>query len=202
MVVEHHSDIPNCPKCRRVVLQPLELPGTAEEALTCRECHGVWLSRETVASGVQLTLPDPDFELSDRNYDRKAGLCPFGHGILIRAKPVIEPACYLDRCPKCGGVWFDHGEWQRLAAAGITLELLDIWTKAWRRKKRREQARREYLNMLKNNLGKAVFQQTRQLARTLARHPFGNQALIFLREEMERLSRAETEKGEEDAGES
>ncbi len=48
-------------------------------------------------------------------HDDKTGLCPEGHGIMVRAKIDVEDPFYLEKCTHCGGIWFDSGEWQQIA---------------------------------------------------------------------------------------
>lgn len=62
--------------------------------------------------------------------DARTGLCPLGHGILIRARANTEPTFYLERCPHCHGIWFDNGEWNVLAEGHLLEHLEDLWDPA------------------------------------------------------------------------
>ena len=179
-----------CPKCKD---QPLTAgspaPGLSEdhEVLQCSTCHGTWLSRtaaeQMVADGEapaeidELTAPRNDA-------DRRTGVCPHGHGIMLRARVHLSEPFYLERCPHCGGIWFDAGEWNRLAGSYLLDHLQDFWNPAWQHRMRRQQDHQKYQERLRDELGEEVFARLARLARDLKEHPRKARALAFLRQEI------------------
>lgn len=81
---------------------------------TCGACHGLWLTKDVVAAGG----PTPDGQVNrvlgraaDVRHDDAARMCPSCPAILI---PKVVRGVEVDRCQKCGGVWLDAGEYERL----------------------------------------------------------------------------------------
>ena len=174
-----------CPKCRDVDLIPLRDDVYHNQMKFCRKCQGLWLYKEALsfADGPIPSLPT-DEAGHDDDADRKAGLCPFGHGVLIRARVDTEPAFFLDRCSTCGGIWFDRGELHLVAMAGLTEQLPDLWSPEWRRERRRERDRLEYLEDMKSKIGDGLFQRLTNLVEVLRENPLKRQVLDFLIDEL------------------
>jgi Zn-finger nucleic acid-binding protein len=163
------------------------LAGKSAQDYTCTECGGYWIGREHLSTILSLDSLEAEPRDHDKGADLKAGLCPHGHGILIRARLDLDPVFYLDRCMTCNGVWFDSGEWERVAAAGLAQGLFELWSHSFRRGQRMEKARSEYLELMKQRLGENVFNGINELAGLLKDHTYQKQALAFLHEEIELL---------------
>jgi len=129
------------------------------------------------------TLPEND-RLFD--HDSMTGLCPAGHGIMIRAKVDIDEPFYLDKCTSCGGIWFDRGEWLRIVENNLAENLCNIWSKAWQRKHSKEKNRAFFLNMNHKLLGDNIFNMIIQLSNMLKKHPEKNRAIALLQHEITR----------------
>lgn len=130
-----------CPKCKATELKTAGRGGTP--VLRCYTCHGMWASLEEAESLLmQGAITDPASMLPQKvQGDALAGLCPHGHGILARARVDGDEPFYLDRCTHCQGLWFDAGEWQRLASLHLEKNLADLWDPE--RRRRLQQARIE-----------------------------------------------------------
>jgi len=179
-----------CPKCKdSVLIRPL--PPTQESRVrqphACTECGGLWVTREEMDShdGVFTENPslEPDADLPF-DPDKRTGLCPLGHGLLIRARMDLDPPFFLERCSACGGIWFDKGEWNRVAENHLIDNLSDFWTSAWQRKQRQEKNRQTYLEMNKSVLGPDLYEEILRLADTLRDHPEKLRAMALLRQEI------------------
>ncbi|MEM7353322.1 MAG: zf-TFIIB domain-containing protein [Acidobacteriota bacterium] len=159
----------NCAKCSKTRLQKVR-GATQAPASSCPRCGGLWIA-DGKALGWQppaeLALPRAPAD----DADRRAGQCPNGHGILRRAQTHLGSGFYLDRCSACLGVWFDHGEWQQIAAAGLTSGLFEIWSESWQRDQRRRQADGKHRRRLREELGSEVVESIEALAATLRGHP-------------------------------
>ena len=113
--------------------------------------------------------------------DHRTGLCPHGHGILIRARVEAGRQFHLERCGICRGVWLDKGEWQHLAANHFLEHLDDLWDPTWRKRQRDEHSRHEMDAALEQRLGQALFMQLVQIMGQLRRHPARAQVLAWIR---------------------
>ena len=172
-----------CPKCVNIDLGKKSF----SRPYACPECGGIWVRKEDLSRMSDVIFNDHEDILSDNNtLDSKTGLCPEGHGIMIRAR--IEDDCpfYLERCSVCGGIWFDRGEWQRIAGHHFLKNLSDFWSYSWQQRQRRKKSRRQYLQKNEELLGNELFASLVTLAEKLKQHPEKGRALSFLREEIER----------------
>lgn len=122
--------MPTCPKCRDVELVHPE--GRASRLLRCPTCRGTWFPKDEARLEAAGALMGNDSTLRPGGGDGRTGLCPHGHGILIRARVDAEPAFFLERCPVCHGIWFDKGEWNALAQSHLLDRLDDLWNPAFR----------------------------------------------------------------------
>lgn len=116
--------------------------------------------------------------------DGRTGLCPQGHGILIRARIDAEPGFFLERCPVCHGIWFDKGEWNALAQSHLLEHLDDLWDPAFRHQVREAHDEAGYRLRLARDLGAEVLDRLDVLAVALAEMSprQQNAALAYLRE--------------------
>jgi Zn-finger nucleic acid-binding protein len=181
----------SCPKCREA---PLETPpGRATRVLRCSRCRGSWVPRDEARLEAVAALLDTESTIRPGEMqDGKTGLCPLGHGILIRARVDLDDdPFYLDRCSECAGIWFDKGEWTKVASSHL-LENLDLlWDPAWRHRVRAERAEADFAESLKRSVGARAYDLMAELVALLRAEPprIKSLALAFLREEIDRSPR-------------
>jgi Zn-finger nucleic acid-binding protein len=171
-----------CPKCDAGAL--LALDGSI--ALCCAKCSGFWVP--------PLGFEEPDIIASLKERDRRpsqhleqdhrTGPCPEGHGLLRRARVTNEDPYFLERCARCGGVWFDPGEWSRLAEADLLGDVTTLWSPAWREHLSEEQNRVSLEADLRHKLGVETFDLLETLAEKLSQQKLGGLALAYLRERL------------------
>jgi Zn-finger nucleic acid-binding protein len=170
-----------CPKCKTI-----EITKSGRSlAYSCENCGGLWL-----ADSAALAFSDGFDEINDREFapnnenDDRTGLCPSGHGIMLRARVDLEDPFFLERCTACGGIWFDKGEWQRFAKSRLSHNLNDLWSRSWQRRQLKEKSRETYLEINRKLLGEEVFQAVVRLAERLKDHPEKGRALALLNQEI------------------
>lgn len=181
-----------CPKCSAseiVSTMATELGvGRDEMPSLCAGCGGMWIPGHTALRAIfDQTTWRPSVALTtapDVAHERKTGNCPRGHGLLMRAKVYEEEPYYLEKCPKCGGYWFDHGEWDRLLGSRDRVHLQEFWCDAWQVRKQREQREQLAERALIERLGEGLFLEIKALSAKLRDHPHKDQALALLREQM------------------
>ena len=175
-----------CPKCKTVNLQALNSAvayvGTGALPQRCPRCRGFWVRGSTIfalhESGIIDELDAIDEDRPEP--DRRTGLCPEAHGILSRARVAWQNPYYLERCSKCGGLWLDAGEWQRLVKDNLIDHLDEIWAPEWRRKLWQQQEESQQRERLGEKLGDDVRKKLESLAEILVSHPERNRAVAFL----------------------
>lgn len=191
----------SCPKCREETLErkePLVYKRHEDEETPlyparCTRCKGVWLTRDEIqqwrAGDGVLELSPSEEPPADLEVDRKAGLCPDCGRILVRAALDGEEGelgrFYLDRCAHCGGIWFDHGEWNELAADEELDDLSRLWDPEWQRRRVEERNRRAYLDRLEERLGTELYVMVEDLLARLREEPeLKGPVLAHIREEL------------------
>jgi Zn-finger nucleic acid-binding protein len=174
-----------CPKCRQTEL--VTPPGPITGALRCPACRGTWLPRDEARVEVAGVLLESESMMRPNSAaDARTGLCPLGHGILIRAKVELDDPFHVERCPDCHGIWFDKGEWNTLAASHLLEHLDDLWDPAWRFRMRAERLERSQRAGLEHELGRPLVDMLETLATALREQTPRVQslALAYLKEEL------------------
>jgi len=178
----------HCPKCASQLLVPIDgvRASTGAAALQCPACSGYWVPPEL------LTLPSTLEILGQRDTRRRppasegmrTGQCPEGHGVLRRARVTLHDPYFLERCARCGGVWFDAGEWSRTVSENLLGNLSEVWSPAWRRHLSDQQSHESLEVDLKSKLGRELFDALHALAERLEGHPHRGVALAYLSERL------------------
>lgn len=173
-----------CPKCGSATLIALE----QTTALRCEKCAGFWVPPAALEeSAVAELLSQRDLHPAGRpEQDLRTGPCPDGHGLLRRARVTNDNPFFVERCARCGGVWFDPGEWSRLVAAGLVQNVTQLWSPAWRDHLSEEQNRAALEADLRQKLGAETFEALERLATQLSEQDLGALALAYLRERLHR----------------
>lgn len=168
-----------CPKCPEIVLRR---PTSGTPVYRCYHCHGMWVSTgEAQALLDEGRLLDPHSMLPQKaSGDHKTGLCPHGHGLLIRARVDVDDGFFIERCSSCKGLWFDAGEWEMLASSRLLHHLDDLWDARWQALQRRARTEREYEARMREAFGDALMDRVEALAEDLAGHPRRNELVAYL----------------------
>lgn len=168
-----------CPKCKTA---ELKISGY-NTPYFCHECEGMWLVNTNDLCLPEVTIESIDSDSVSDN-DSKTGLCPSGHGVMIRAKVDIDEPFYLEKCTACGGIWFDKGEWQRIAENNLSDNLSIIWSKSWQRNQSKTKNRKSYLETNQKLLGEQTFKEIMDLSEKLKTHPERDRAIALLQQEV------------------
>ncbi|MCB9652621.1 MAG: zf-TFIIB domain-containing protein [Deltaproteobacteria bacterium] len=185
MTSRSNNPTPLCPKCEKVPL--VSAAGRASRLLRCPYCRGTWFPRdEAHLDAVHELLQADDTIRPGSVADARTGLCPLGHGILIRAKVEIEDPFYLERCPECVGIWFDKGEWNKLAQSHLLDRLDTLWDPAWRFRHRQSRERELARRRLEKVLGPETLTELDALVERLgnASTAVRSEALAYLEEKL------------------
>jgi len=173
-----------CPKCGAGALATLE----GSSVLCCRKCSGFWVPAPAFTEPLTHELLGqrdlhPDHPLEQ---DHRTGVCPEGHGLLRRARVSNDDPYFLERCARCGGVWFDPGEWSRLAAAGLLGDVssTSLWSPAWREHLSEEQNRASLRADLRAKLGAETFELLETLVDKLREQELSGLALAYLQQRL------------------
>jgi Zn-finger nucleic acid-binding protein len=180
--------LPHCPKCLTQLLVAVDgtRASTGAAALRCPNCSGFWVPPEVVAVPASVDLlgkldTHPKQPLGE---DKRTGQCPDGHGLLRRARVTFHAPYFLERCARCGGVWFDAGEWSRAAADGLLQNLSEVWSPAWRKHLSDQQSHEALEVDLRVKLGSELFELLHAVASRLEQHPQRGVALAYLSERL------------------
>ncbi len=144
----------------------------------------MWLEFNKLPEFIQVQDQTKIVRSATNQHDTKTGICPEGHGIMTRAKIDTEEPFYLEKCSSCGGIWFDAGEWEKLATNNLIENINDFWCKSWQRKHKKEKDRQNYLENNKQIIGTEVFEKIMELSEILKNHPEKGRALALLQQEI------------------
>ena len=93
----------------------------------CTRCDGIWLSAEIfprLASilAVNVDKPDHDYlklfrprEVASPDSEKRMRLCPQCQAAMKEFNFAYDSNIFLDKCPRCGGIWTDAGEILKVA---------------------------------------------------------------------------------------
>ena len=181
--------LPHCPKCAAAALL-VAVEGThspvGASALQCPGCSGFWVPPDVVTlPGIVELLKDRDAHPQQApTEDKRTGQCPDGHGLLRRARVTWHEPYFLERCARCGGVWFDAGEWSRAAEDELFGNLSEVWSPAWRKRLSDQQSHASLEVDLRAKLGSELFALLHTLANRLEAHEHRGVALAYLVERL------------------
>jgi Zn-finger nucleic acid-binding protein len=178
-----------CPKDRTVTLSDGFLSGDLA-VKHCPECQGNWIPPDEYdrwkISQEQREVPPTQVarERVDNfvpaRQDMKAGLCPECKRYLSRAKVMVRTPFYVERCPSCGGIWCDRGEWELLEELGLHDTLEQLFSSDWQAQVRSVvHADKERLATI-DKLGPEVAEMVFELAEVLENHPNGDFGVAYL----------------------
>jgi Zn-finger nucleic acid-binding protein len=178
--------LPHCPKCMTVLLVAVDgtRASTGAAALRCPGCSGFWVPPEVVAQSASVEVLSQLDSPPSRppQADKRTGQCPDGHGLLRRARVTWHDPYFLERCARCGGVWFDAGEWSRAVTDQLLLNLSEVWSPAWRKQLSDQQSHEALEGDLRVKLGSELFDLLHVVASRLEAHPQRGVALAYLSE--------------------
>ncbi len=171
-----------CPKCAEGTLTAFEQTAV----LRCAACTGFWVPPEALrAPEVMALLKRYDVRPSGPlEQDHRTGPCPEGHGLLRRARASNDDPFFLERCARCGGVWFDPGEYSRLDSAGLLGDVTTLWSPAWREHLTEEQNRASLEADLRQKLGNDTFETMKRLVDELSERNLAALALAYLQQRL------------------
>jgi len=174
----------HCPKCKTVELKTAGEGGTP--VLRCYQCHGMWVSlKEAEDLLMRGAITDPASMLPQKvDADGIAGLCPDGHGIMARARIEGPDPFYLDRCSHCLGIWFDGGEWERLASLHLASNLSDLFDPEHRRRLVSERIESGHRARMIEELGSELVERIDALAETIEAHRGRSEAKGYLKQKL------------------
>lgn len=162
-----------CPRCEKRLQASTPL-----RAHSCRQCGGRWLASKSAHEWKELresvapSSPSP-------SHDKQAAMCPEGHGFLRRVR-MEELGFALDRCSHCRGVWFDHGEWDRLAEANVVDKLSQLWDPDFRAAKRQADEQKRIDDALREAIGEESFARLTTFSEWLANDSNRSRVLAWL----------------------
>ncbi|HIK08818.1 MAG TPA: zf-TFIIB domain-containing protein [Oscillatoriaceae cyanobacterium M33_DOE_052] len=182
-----------CAKDRQIEL----VDGVLGEGLgvkCCPQCKGNWINADDYRSWqvgnaqqllrqrqrhrVPLGAVAGDFVPSQA--DAKAGLCPECKRYLARAKVMVKNPFYVERCPGCGGIWCDAGEWEVLESLGLDVAIEQVFSGQWQAEARSSWAAEKEREALVEKLGWQVADRVLEMAEILESHPYGDFGVAYL----------------------
>jgi Zn-finger nucleic acid-binding protein len=107
-----------CPKCQTAKLRKRRVKGKDFTVEYCLKCKGVWFDRDELIEVMPEAIKK--LRVPGDAQDNPAYLCPKCNTSLY----VFDyPQTYvtMDMCKRCGGFWFDRGEFKEICAVRRSL---------------------------------------------------------------------------------
>lgn len=178
-----------CPKERTVTL----IHRTLADQLAvqhCPACEGHWIPAESYGAW-QADHPAPQnvipileqmqkTDYTPSEWDTKAGMCPDCGSYLVRAKVNVKTPFYVERCPRCKGMWCDRGEWDLLATLQLHVMLDRLFLSEWQTQARDYELNAYERRAMIEKLGLELAQRIFDLAEVLETHPHGDYGVAYL----------------------
>ena len=113
-----------CPKCKKKTLSYFN---TSEGVVLdfCDECSGIWFDKNELASYIELSMDIPEITEMKKAARKTDLICPKCEGALEELPFSTKTNILVDRCEKCGGIFFDSGELMHAERASAEIEKLE-----------------------------------------------------------------------------
>jgi len=176
-----------CPVCITSTLRFAD-DGDRPKRLICDRCGGHWVRDRQYwswrrAHGEDLPPKEPEPGTAPVVEDSPgAKLCPECGRILSRRRAGYGLDFILERCPDCGGLWFDSNEWEALESRNLHDDVHMIFSEVWQRARGRDESRRDHEELLAEILGVADYATIRQFRCWLRGHPHCSTMMGYLLE--------------------
>lgn len=107
-----------CPKCDKARLKKVKVNELVVDH--CDECGGLWCDQNELPRLLELKageVRDLRRGGARTGANTRRGNCPHCATELLRVASALNRQVTVDKCPDCGGVWLDGGEFDALFAA-------------------------------------------------------------------------------------
>lgn len=174
----------HCPVCHTAILTPTHLED-ALKAQQCRHCDGHWLSADDYwrwfqQHGPTLLEKAPDGPTLELAEPMRVTFCLDCGDLMLKYRVGHGVAFHLDRCSRCGGIWFDQNEWTALEQRNLHDEMHFIFSDSWQRKNRQDQLRQVAKDAFRSALGEENFKKSLTVKAWLDPHPQADVILSLL----------------------
>jgi Zn-finger nucleic acid-binding protein len=113
-----------CPKCKEKALSYFN---TSEGVVVdfCEKCSGIWFDKNELAHYIELSMDIPEITRMKKSARKTGLICPRCEGNLEELPFSTKTNILVDRCEKCGGIFFDPGELKHAERASAEIETLE-----------------------------------------------------------------------------
>lgn len=90
----------------------------------CLSCNGIWFDKNELEQYLSEKLLILNSSLPDgyKAYNKKSGLCPKCNKEMVKRPALKDPLITMDACEKCGGIWLDGSELDKLEEKNFTFK--------------------------------------------------------------------------------
>jgi Zn-finger nucleic acid-binding protein len=182
-----------CPKQKNTELVASKLDHDLK-CSHCQSCKGYWLSADDYEAWRSqqnkpkkpLSKLDFSLEFKPSEYDSKAGLCPECGSYLARTRIDLQEPFYLERCPGCGGMWLDQGEWEVIKKLNLHVVLPHVFSSQWQIVMREMLQAEQERKAVVEKLGKDLAEQLFKLTDAIESHEHGDFAAAYIMRRFDR----------------
>jgi Zn-finger nucleic acid-binding protein len=142
-----------CPVCRTARLNAPE-QGEGPPSRECPDCGGRYIASAQYFAWLQKHGEDlPERPAGEGAHlpvrDSAPGkLCPECGAFLIRHRVGHGIGFHIDRCGRCGGIWFDRNEWDILRSRNLHDNIHHVFSEAWQTEVKSKERSDSYRRMV------------------------------------------------------
>lgn len=170
-----------CPACGARQFAPKKIDG-ALPAEECTQCHGVLVELELYRmwrkNRPQVAAHEYVGEITEVN--DAVRLCPQTGRMMTRIRVSNDNPLLLDYSVAAQAVWFDHGEWERLMALGLSGQLDAILSERWQSELKQAASRERTENAMRVRFGDAAYEELVRVREWMATQPNRLEMIAFL----------------------
>lgn len=172
----------HCPNCSHTL--EATTPAPLLSGYRCPQQHGLWLDlgyyRHWLASNGGKVAEAPAADSLPVEDQTRALPCPHCARLMQKYRLAHEHAHRVDRCTHCQGVWFDHGEWEKLVEQGRHADLLSILSDRGQKEIRDADSRMRLDEHFRRRFGDDSYAELRRIRSWLATQERRREMLAFL----------------------
>lgn len=170
-----------CPACGAKHFAPVKIEG-ALPAEQCTECQGVWVELDLYRMWRKNRphVAPHEFVGEIVQVNDAVRLCPATGRLMTRIRVSNDTSLLLDYSVAAQAVWFDRGEWERLVALGLSVQLDAVVSERWQHDLKQAASRERQEKALRTRFGDSNYDALVKMRDWLEDQPNRLEMMAFL----------------------
>lgn len=170
-----------CPACGAKHFAPVKIDG-GPPAEQCADCKGVWVELDLYRlwrkNRPQTAAHEFTGDITEVN--DAVRLCPATGRMMTRIRVSGDSSLLLDYSVAAQAVWFDRGEWERLIALGLSVQLDAVVSERWQNDLKQAASRERLELAMRARFGDSAYDELVRVRDWLSSQPNRLEMIAFL----------------------